>query len=61
MTKEIRQKADKLESDIKELVETFINNVGSCDVNIDCQCMYYHDMGGNKLLLDTDITVDVII
>jgi len=56
----IKQNKDKLEKDIKALLEQFIEYNGMCDINISSQLSYNHPPHVKKKIL-TGIEVEVII
>ena len=58
---ELRQKADDVEKAIKHIIENFIINVGPCEVRIDINNDYLKRSTGDKILINTNVTVNVTV
>ena len=58
---ELRKKTDELEMEIKILVERFIKDVGSCNVDISTDISFAHQLEGKKILARTGVKVNVTV
>lgn len=56
----LREKTNKLEKDIKTLVEKFLRDVGECNVDIKTNFSFTH-LSGKRRLTDTGIKVFVTV
>ena len=57
----LRKKVDILENDISKLVETFINDVGICDLTINPKIQFATQNNGVKRILSTRVQVFITI
>ena len=57
---ELIKKKHNLQSDIKKLINSFIEENGGCDISIDVTSSYMN-LGGENKFLGTDVKVDISI
>jgi hypothetical protein len=58
---EIRQKANTLENDIKDLIFKFTKETGQSNLDLNTQLHYHEDNYGKKSLTQLIVKVNVII
>lgn len=58
---ELRKKADKLQKNVKILVEQFIRDVGECDIDITIESEFVQEISGKNQRVNTDVKVNVTV